>query len=178
MNDKADIIEDLTMVTPRDEYWWVQPAVWGLVLLVVAAAVAWRLYRRKKRGESHTPSIPAHVAALESLAAIHPLIAEGRFREFIIEVSRLLRVYIEARFALRAPHLSTEEFLYEAEQNEALQKGHQEILAHFLFQCDLVKFALGGTDLEQVENLYRTTEQFIDQTALRLPASGSQRATK
>lgn len=170
MNEKAtDIIEDLSMVAPPGEHGWIVSLLCALAVLVLAGLLAWRHFRKKKLALEIQPSIPAHIKAREALAAIRPLIAEGKFREFIIAVSRVLRVYIEDRFALRAPHLSTEEFLYQAEQSEALSTAYQKLLEDFLVQCDLVKFALGGTDPEQVEALYRTTEQFIEQTALVLP---------
>jgi hypothetical protein len=179
MNEKAtDIIEDLSMVTPKDEWWWVWPAVWVLAFLLVAGFFLWRSYRRKQLPFQQHPPVPAHVTAKERLAAIHHLIAEGRFREFVIEVSRVLRCYIEDRFALRAPHLSTEEFLYEAEQSDSLTLAYQELLEDFLSQCDLVKFALGGMDLAQVEQLYRTTEHFIDETAIRPAEAPGARAPK
>lgn len=167
MEKKAtDIIEDLSMVASPGEFPWIPVILCALALLVLAAFLI-RWFRRKKQLEQGVkPGIPPHIKAKEALAFIRHLIAEEKYREFIIEVSKVLRVYIEDRFALRAPHLSTEEFLYQAEQSDALGPHYQELLEDFLVQCDEVKFALGGSDKALVEALYRTAEQFIDQTAI------------
>lgn len=169
-----DIIENLQMVGPGDP-WWLAKVLLVLALVAgVAAFVAWRLHKKGKLPFLQKPVIPPETTALERLAAIRHLIGEGRVREFVHAASDVLRHYIEARFALRAPRLSTEEFLYEAERSPVLDAGRRARLAKFLFRCDRVKFALGDLDAEAMEALYEAAENFIRESAVAVPAGGEQ----
>ena len=163
---KEDIIENLSMASPGDPWLWVKLA--GLFVLICLPVVVWLLRLRRS---GRLPFQPAPVSpdrsALDRLAAIFHLIEEGLVREFVREASDILRGYIEARFALRAPKLSTEEFLYEAERSERLNASDRTRLADFLFGCDRVKFALGNLDRAQMEELYRAAEIFIQQSSTR-----------
>lgn len=165
MKEKApDIIDDFTLVSPPDPYAWVWPVAIGVIVLVIIGLIFWRIYRKKSLLSS-APVVAPDIAARDGLSASRRLLDEEKYREFVIEVSRVLRVYIEERFALRAPHLSTEEFLFEAERNDRLTDDWQKALGDFLFQCDRVKFALAHTEPPRMEALYSTAERFIDQTA-------------
>jgi len=165
MKDTGEnIIEDVTMLTPREPYFWVLPAVIVLVVCLVAAFVIWRLFRAKKLPFQHPP-VPPDVIARERLAAIRHLIEQGKHERFVIEVSAVLRDYIEARFGLKAPTLSSEEFLFEAEHSALLDARWRESLGEFLLQCDRVKFALANLQPPRMEALYTTAESFINGTA-------------
>lgn len=162
-----DIIDDFTLVAPPDPYAWVWPTA-IIVGLLLIGLIVWRLYRRKKLPfQEH--AVPPQAIAKEGLEASRRLLDEGRYKEFVNEVSRVLRVYIEGRFALRAPHLSTEEFLFEAERSDVLTDDWQKLLGDFLFECDRVKFALANTEQPRMEKLYSTADQFIRQTAEPAP---------
>jgi hypothetical protein len=160
----ANIIEDVTMLVPREPYFWVLPAVVILIVCLLAAFAVWRLFRAKKLPFQH-PAVPPGVTARERLAAIRHLIAEGKHERFVIAVSGVLRDYIEARFGLKAPTLSSEEFLFEAERSALLDAGWQEKLNLFLARCDRVKFALANLQTPKMEELYGTAESFINGTA-------------
>jgi hypothetical protein len=166
-----DITDDFTLVAPPEPLAWLWPAVIALAVLLVIGLIVWRLYR-KRRLPFQEPAVPPEVAAREGLDASRRLLEEGRYKEFVVEVSRVLRVYIEDRFALRAPHLSTEEFLFEAERSDRLSVDWQNALGDFLFQCDKVKFALANTEQPRMEALYATAERFITQTAYESKEGG------
>ena len=51
--------------------------------------------------------------ALERLEAARALMQPGRAREFSIEVSDIVREYIEERFQVMAAHRTTDEFLHD-----------------------------------------------------------------
>jgi len=159
-----EIIEDLTMVMPPGSWRWLIYLLLTGCLVAVALFLFWR--RRRKIARENRPPVPPEITARERLAAIHHLIDENRVREFVTEASRILRYYIESRFGLRAPNLSTEEFLYEAEQSNVLTVKHRESLAAFLAECDLVKFALANLQKPEMESLYQTALSFVDQTSV------------
>ncbi len=163
MKPDDDIIENLSMVAPPDQRWLIFVALAVLVL----AALAWGLWHLTRTGKIslfQKPVIPPETLALEKLAAIRPLIAEGRVRDFVEQISDILRTYLEARFGLLAPRLSTEEFLYEARKTDSLGVAQRAGLGEFLFCCDSVKFALGGLGVAAMEELYQTAERFIIQS--------------
>lgn len=155
--------------------------IWVWLLIVLAAAglgagaYFWMRRKQKEAQEAALAARPAHEKALEALQALRGQLSEENYMAFIIEVSRILRVYIQDRFELRAPHRSTEEFLAEASVSEQLSAEYQELLGDFLRQCDMVKFARRSAALRQMETLFRTAEQFVQDTIPRpqspVPAS-------
>lgn len=168
---EQDIIENLRMETPDGPWWyWWLIASSVLVMLVPLFFVFRRLYRKKMLPFQAQP-VPPETSALERLSAIRHLIDEGAVRDFVRESSDILRSYIEARFGLRAPRLSTEEFLYEAEHSPHLDAAHRAKLAEFLFRCDRVKFGLGDLDAARMESLYSAAEDFIRTTGSSVAAA-------
>lgn len=165
MNEPGpEIIEDITLMLPPQPWAWVWPTVGALAAALALGWILWRLYRARKLPFQH-PVVPPDVVARQRLAAIRHLIEEGRHQEFVVEVSSILREYIEARFGLKAPSLSTEEFLFEAERGSHLDPRWRESLGDFLQQCDRVKFALAHLQPPRMEVLHTTAETFIDATA-------------
>jgi len=156
----SDIIENLNMASPSEPWYWIR--ILGLVAALGVPAAIWFL-RLKRAGKLpfQTPPIPPELLALDRLAAILSMIDSGLVREFAHEVSDIVRSYIEARFGLRAPKLSTEEFLYEAERSERLNADDRDRLAAFLFRCDRVKFAMGDLGRAQMEELHLAAKTFI-----------------
>jgi len=68
----------------------------------------------------------------------------GRYKDFYVELTMVVRRYIQRRYGIEAPHLTTEEFLREAERLAAsggVSLVARERLGKFLESADLVKFA-------------------------------------
>lgn len=178
MNEKAgQLIEDLQWLTtplPGQEnalpWTWILAAIAGLLILVSFFFLRWR---KKKKGFAFIAPPAPHVQALAALGALDSLLKEGSEREFIEAVSRIARVYIQARFGLRAPHRSTEEFLWEAGQSRLLSQEHQDLLARFLLQCDLVKFARRGLVVDEMNLLLEAARRFVNSTVPEKPKPGS-----
>ncbi len=131
--------------------WWPWAAA-GLALLVLLAGWIWWVRRPKPvPGLPVEVPLPAHVKALRALQRLSQPTTEAEIDAFYVEVSQILRVYLEERFGLHAPTRSTEEFLIELESGDSLGLDHRQSLRNFLQQCDLVKFARlhPGTDVHQ-----------------------------
>lgn len=158
-----DITDDFSLVSSPEPLAWLWPVVIGAAILLVIGFILWRLHRAKKL-PFQDPSVPPEISAKEGLEAARRLLDEGSYKEFVVEVSKVLRVYIEDRFSLRAPHLSTEEFLFDAEKSEKLGADWRDVLGDFLFECDRVKFALANTEAPRMEALYGTADRFISTT--------------
>lgn len=65
----------------------------------------------------------------------------GRFKDFYVELTMVVRRYIQRKYGIRAPNLTTEEFFAELRQSEHSQVERSRDLEGFLESADMVKFA-------------------------------------
>jgi hypothetical protein len=143
---------------PSQELWFFWLA--GGAALAAFFYGAWRWYRHVR-----TAPKSAYEIALERLERARVLMTLETAREFSIEVSEIVRSYIEARFQVRAAHQTTEEFLHNLlEPSDALLGSHQELLAEFLHHCDLAKFARWVLSMEEMEAMHRIARVFVVET--------------
>ena len=82
-----------------------------------------------------------------------------------VELSDIVRRYIEERFALRAPELTTEEFLAEAGRSPELTGTHRDLLSAFLDTCDRVKFARYSPGEDESQGALDVAKRFLNETA-------------
>ena len=64
----------------------------------------------------------------------------GRYKDFYVELTMVVRRYVQRKYGVRAPHLTTEEFLRDA-RIVALSSSRLSELKAFLESADMVKFA-------------------------------------
>ena len=162
------IVEDFRWLDPPAEHalpFWIWIAA-GVVLAALLTA-GFLYFRRRKAGLPFLAPPAPHEIALRALRELSPLMREDQDLEFVRQVSLILRVYIQDRFAIRAPHRSTEEFLIEARQSELLSEDHQRLLARFLAQCDLVKFARRRVVVAEMQTLLLSARAFVEGTVPR-----------
>lgn len=146
-----------------------EPPPWGLYALIALIAIAaaigawWYWFRYTPPGPPPAPVVPPHQRALEALESIRRsnLVEQGRYKEYYIRVSGVLRRYMEEQFQLRAPERTTEEFLDDLQHNAVLGLQEQLLLREFLRHCDLVKFARAEPTAEQIRETIETCERFI-----------------
>ncbi|HWN66072.1 MAG TPA: hypothetical protein VNM90_00465, partial [Haliangium sp.] len=89
-----------------------------------------------------------------------------------VELSAIVRRYLEDRYHLRAPELTTEEFLREAQRSGQLSSTHRNLLSDFLVRCDRVKFARYQPGEDESRQALASARTFLEET--RLVAAGSQ----
>ncbi len=137
----------------------------SLATLVALAGGLWFLFNRPKRPYTVPPPPPHEVAlrALDRLWARRDL-QEARWEPYYVELSAIVRRYLEDRFELRAPEMTTEEFLVAAGTDPRLTRPQRELLAAFLQQADLVKFARAVPSYGDAEAAYRSARRFVDET--------------
>jgi Domain of unknown function (DUF4381) len=143
---------------------WVLPAVFaGATVVVLCAYVIWR--RRQRHHETPGRSLTSSEQALEQLENTRSLMRPETAREFGIAASEVIRSYIERRFDVIATQRTTEEFLQTLLQssNETLAH-HRSLLAEFLQQCDIVKFAPGSLAVTDMESLFQSARGFVLET--------------
>jgi len=139
--------------------WWV----------VILALLLWGvgMYLLKRRNAfSPTPPRPAHEIAYAQLEELkkQELIRQGRTKEYYSMLSGIVRHYLENRFSLRAPDMTTEEFLFDLKGSSLLAKEHKELLKDFLSHCDLVKFAKYAPQTDEIEGVFQSAKRLVDQT--------------
>ena len=126
------------------------PLSWRLVrilagiLFAVAAVVAgawWTVRKILQKIKEHRMS-PIERAMLELDRLLKKgLPGRGRYKDFYVELTMVVRRYIQRRHAVRAPNLTTDEFLRAAAENPAFSREALAELKHFLESADMVKFA-------------------------------------
>ena len=154
---------------------WLRWSLVGGAALLVLGLLAWYLRRRARRPRPAyvAPPMAPHVRALQRLQRLReqaPQTAE-EIQAFYVEASAAVREYIEAQFAVRAPEMTTEEFLAAPQTARALQPGHRAMLSEFLAHCDLVKFARHLPTAGDRERLLDAAARFVMETRTGEPSA-------
>ena len=156
-------LKDMVEIPTGNEWvWWLLVAV---AVLVVAGIVAWFIRRHLAKCSAELappPPPPPHVVAWERLQRALELIHEAEW--FCIEVSHIIRVYLEERFSLHAPDRTTEEFLLELQSSRRLAGEHKQLLANFLSECDMVKFARAEPPEQELRSLHEAASRLVGET--------------
>ena len=163
MNNTTNIIDDLRLLEP----WTVRMVAPWLLLIVAVVGVFWFLMRRRKRGAGELGAAgvaEAQEDALKELEKARALMAPENSRPYGIEVSNIVRRYIERRFGIFAPRRSTEEFLLEAASSANLEEAHRALLAEFLGCCDVLKFGRARAELAELEAQHLAAARFVTET--------------
>lgn len=110
----------------------------ALAAVVVGLVALVRLIARKVKEHRMSPIERAWVELDRLLKKGLP--GRGRYKDFYVELTMVVRRYIQRQYGVKAPNLTTEEFLRN-ERIAELSKGRVENLKAFLESADLVKFA-------------------------------------
>jgi len=142
------------------------PKLWVSLLIVLLALLAGFLtiafLRKPRTVRQTTPPQPPEVIARQALSALRG--KAWRPEPFFTELSLILRTYLENRFKLNAPELTTEELTRTMSFDARLEPEQQQTLRNFMIQADLVKFARADAEQEVMQNAFTTVEHFVEQT--------------
>jgi len=133
-----------------------------IVLLIVKAIYVIKNKIARKNAKPKTP----HEIAYEALEALNrkDYIKEEKFKEYFTELSSIVRNYLESRFNLRAPEMTTQEFLLKVKDDPQLTNDHKRLLKDFLSCSDLVKFAKYGPSEKEIDSSFESAKKLIDET--------------
>lgn len=154
-------IEIAETIEPTWPVWATVASV--LLGLAIASVALWRWRHRRLSKQEGAKEI-----ALRELALLSKL--ELPADNYAMEISAILRRYIEARFAIAATQQTSEEFLQglssgEGDGTTAISQAQRAVLTQFLAHCDESKFACGQLDQDQRQDLQQAARSFVQTTS-------------
>lgn len=151
-------------------FWEWAPYVMIPLVLLLLAAIIWYLYKTRnpeiEQPEEVKLTIPAHVIALEKLYALEQkeLWQNGQVKLFHIEVSDIVREYIELAFGVPALESTTDEIIY-GFRRIPVSGSLVESLKELLHNADMVKFAKMKPDAEINQRSFDQAMNFVNATS-------------
>lgn len=151
---------------------WLLLIPW-LLLIGALVGVGYWLYRRYRAREKPSqpsaelrePARPAHEVAYEALDRLEEkrLLERGEIKQFFIEVSEILRAYLEARYPIDALEMTSYEVLRELER-VGLEPAVYDLFPPFFDRADLVKFAKHRPDMSACREMIPMARRLVDGT--------------
>lgn len=137
-----------------------------LLIILIALVIFIVIKRRRQHEEPSIPPLPAHQVAYEALSDLKKknYFKVGKVREYYFELSDILRHYMENRFNLRAPEMTTDEFMTTLKSSESLSSAQKGLVRDFLSHCDMVKFAKYLPPDTEAETSYESAKRLVDET--------------
>lgn len=140
----------------------------ALAVLGSGSVLALRTLRTRRRVAQQRSAYDDAVAQLRALEDQGPP-DEARADAWFVALSAIVRHYLEQRYEIRAPELTTEEFLQVATARPELTAEHRGLLRSFLERCDRVKFAGYRPDTDESLATLKAARGFVEDTRLREP---------
>ncbi len=141
--------------------------VWTWIILgviTILAILGVYLFARKRTEKVIVPPKPWVLAeeALSKLIDRLPLPAESVF----VELTDIVRYYIEAVYDIPATERTTPEFLLEMKRDGAkMSADHSLLLTDFLTAADMVKFARLEASQSQIDAAIKKAQRFVVETS-------------
>jgi hypothetical protein len=151
---------------------WKKYIIYGLISLVViglliAAFLYWKKHRKPKAAPAARPipTRPAHEIALEKLEALRlkKLWQNDRSKEYYIELSDVVREYIEFRYGIMALELTTDETV-RALQLKGADAELIKSLKGMMQLADLAKFAKYRPMADENDRSFDIAKEFVTKT--------------
>ena len=151
--------------------------IFGLLALGTAAVV---VIRNTVRAARFKARISAYDVAMARLVKLEDrgLPSAENLDDWYVELSSIIRHYLEDRYSLRAPELTTEEFLQIAQLSGRISASHREFLSVFLNACDRVKFARYEPGQDESQQSIGSARRFLNETRLLPISSGQAKSSK
>lgn len=152
---------------------------WAVALLTVigAAVFGWRAWSASRRKALRLSAYDIAADRLMKLLKRTPK-EPAQVDAFFVELSAIVRWYLENRFELRAPELTTEEFLESMSRSPDLSGEHQVMLREFLRRADLVKFANFVPSEPDTNQSVKSARRFLEETRVETAPAQQSSTTK
>lgn len=143
-------------------------AGWAALALALAAAlvalvVALVRYVARRVREHRMSPIERAWVELDRLIK-KGLPGRGRYKDFYVELTMVVRRYIQRRYGIKAPHMTTEEFLRAAKPSDELRV--------FLESADMIKFAGVEATPETADDATESARRYLETDSSRTVREG------
>ncbi len=143
--------------------YWVIGTV-AAALLLAALPFAYRYWQAREIARRKRTAYEIARSELDDLLQWEGHPSGDQVEAFYVKLSGIIRRYLEDRFDLRSPELTTEEFLTVASRSPDLTPDWRERLGEFLKQADLVKFAGVVPGESEIDESVEAARRFLEDT--------------
>ena len=137
---------------------WVALGVFCLASLVLGLWLGIRYIARRVKEHRMSPIERAWVELDRLLKKGLP--GRGRYKDFYVELTMVVRRYVQRKYGVKAPHLTTEEFLREFKDE---RRETRDELRKFLESADMVKFAGVEATPEMADEATDSAKNYLSQ---------------
>lgn len=148
--------------TARTVTLWIFAIIAALAALVAILFGLMRLSRRVR--EYRMTPVERAIAELHRLLSRN-LPERGLFKDFYVELTMVVRRYIERTHNIRAPEQTTQEFLLAAAKHPTFSLEVLAQLRNFLESADLVKFANQEANTAMTDDATKKARAYIEKDA-------------
>lgn len=162
--DIKDILQEkITFKEILKRFFWI-PLVLLLLVLLYFLYKKWKSKPITEKVETKE-KVPSHIAALQALEDLKEkkLWHKGQVKEYYIELSDIIRTYIEERFNSPALESTSDEIISNLKR-KSIDKGQIEKLSFMLKTADLAKFAKFNPLSDENEQCFDIARGFVIQT--------------
>ncbi len=154
-------LPDIRGIVPPQPYSLGAASLWALAIIAALLVVVLLIRYFYRRRAKPAPPLTPRAAAAARLLALRRKLEELDAREFGGEVCDVLRSYVGAQYRLRLDRQTSAEFLVSIAGSSVFSPLEQSLLAEFLNQCDLLKFARADATTAAKEHLLEQAEEFV-----------------
>ena len=152
---------------------------WSAIAFGALAAIAgvFLFRRRRRKGPVEPQFTPQQLAWREFNDLLASKLDETDVKEFFVQLTAVVRRYIERSTGVNAPDQTTEEFLREVNNQKLFADDDNLRLGAFLESADLVKFAGFQPDPDSIKQSIYKAKQFIELRARNLDIAAVSEST-
>jgi len=168
-------LQDKDLTTKNKQIIQTHSLPWFWILITSALfVILWKRnslltkFSKQEKAETITPQERA-LKALQQLQ-VKNLPTQQLFDLFYVQLTAIVRYYIEEQYKIHAPEYTTEEFLQIVTETPEFHKNTNKLLRDFLNEADLVKFAQQQSTPEACERAHHAAKQFIEGGTCKITA--------
>ncbi len=160
--DIRDIKPALPLPEPRP-WWWIALPLGAFLATLLGG---WLWWRRKKKILENEKQTPPWEIAIRELDQLHQMPVESwpAVHDYYYRLSEVVRVWVEARFALNATDLTSAEIIRELPRLRDLGDEPRRSFRGFLEVSDQVKYAAALPDSTAIEGHWQQARSFVEET--------------